>query len=166
MAKNVPLSVRVSEEDAEFIARLQFTGATTPSDKIRAMIGEARRRHEGVQDFEGALSMLEDMLAPVLRRLQNAEMEQRLHSELLSHVAHWLPELVALLLTSFSSTKRLEREHLQDLESELADRVFRLIEDVLRMGITRECRGYDPAVVARRMDPVLELAALARASRQ
>jgi hypothetical protein len=165
MSKNVPLSVRVSEEDAEFIARLQVSGAATPSDKVRAMIAEARRRHEGVQDFEGALSMLQDLLAPVLRRLQLAEVEQHSHSELLSHVAHWIPELVAFLLTAFSDVKRLEREHLQELESEVADRVFRLIEDVLRMGITRECRGYDPAVVARRMDPVLELAELARASR-
>ena len=165
MSKNVPLSVRVSEEDAEFIARLQVSGATTPSDKIRAMLAEARRRHEGVQDFEGALTMLEDLLAPVLHRLQGAEVEQRLHSELLSHVAHWLPELVALLLTAFNGVKRLEREHLQELESEVADRIFRLIEDILRMGITRECRGYDPTVVARRMGPVLELAELARASR-
>lgn len=165
MTKNVPLSVRVSEEDAEFIARLQVSGAATPSDKIRAMLAEARRRHEGVQDFEGALAMCEDMLVPVLRRLQNAELEQRLHSELLSHVAHWLPDLVALLLTAFSGVKRLEPEHLQGLENEVADRVFRLIEDVLRMGITRECRGYDPTVVAQRMAPVLELAELARASR-
>jgi hypothetical protein len=165
MTKNVPLSVRVSEEDAEFIARLQISGATTPSDKIRSMLADARRRHEGVQDFGGALKMLEDLLAPVLHRLQGAEVEQRVHSQLLSRVAHWLPELVALLLTAFSGVKRLEAEHLQELEGEVADRVFRLIEDVLRMGITRECRGYDPSVVARRMGPVLELAELARASR-
>jgi hypothetical protein len=35
MAKTVPLSVRVSHEDAEFIANLYIGDAVTPSDKVR-----------------------------------------------------------------------------------------------------------------------------------
>ena len=53
MAKTVPISVRVSNEDAEFIATLQIDNAVTPSDKVRSLIKEAKQKKERVVSYEG-----------------------------------------------------------------------------------------------------------------
>ena len=42
--RSVPLSVRVAPEDADFISRVEIAGAETPSEKVRALLAEARRR--------------------------------------------------------------------------------------------------------------------------
>ncbi len=167
MAKNVPLSVRVSEDDAEFIARLELAGAATPSDKVRALLTEARRRHERFRDYAGCLAMLEEMLQPTLHGIREAEHAEGVHSELVARVAAWLPDLVAFLLTGIGAgAEEGDRERLRAFEAGLADRVFRLIEAVLRMGVTRTCRGYDPTVIADRCDAIVELAGLVGRQRE
>jgi len=161
MSKNVPLSVRVAEEDAEFIARLELAGAATPSDKVRALLVEARRRRERFRDYSGCLSMVEEMLQPTLHAIRETEHAEGVHSELVARVAEWLPDLVAFLLTGpVHPAEGEDRERLRRFEAELADRVFRLVDSVLRMAVTRTCRGYDPSVVADRCDAILELAGL------
>lgn len=166
MPKSVPLSVRVSEDDAEFIAGLEVAGAATPSDKVRALLMEARRRRERFRDYAGCLSMIHEMLVPTLQRVREAEHRQREHSELVAKVSEWLPDLAAFLLTGLADVpEESEREALEDLERGVADRIFRLMEAVLRMGVTRTCRGYDPDVISDRTDAIVELAELIREKR-
>ena len=45
-SKTVPLSVRISHDDAEYIAGLKIDDALTPSDKVRAIIRDARKARE------------------------------------------------------------------------------------------------------------------------
>jgi len=154
--KSVPLSVRVSPEDAAFIERMDVAGASTPSDKVRALLAEGRKRREGFSDYSSCLSMVQEMLAPTLQRLRSAEHRERVHSELVLELAQWLPEALAFVLTSLHDDSP-DRDELQAFEEGVAERLFRLIENVIRMNVTDRCRGYDPDVVARRMDPVFEL---------
>jgi hypothetical protein len=119
MPKTVPLSVRVTQDDAEFISRMDIAGAATPSDKVRALLADARKRQEGFRDYPGCLGMVQEMLGPMLHHLREAE----------------------------------HREEVQGV----AERLFRLLENVLRMAVTSECHGYDREVVQKRMPPVIEL---------
>lgn len=152
----MPLSVRVSPDDAEFIAEIDIAGADTPSDKVRALLADARKRREGFSDYPSCLGMVQEMLAPTLQRLRSAEHSERVHSELVLELIQWMPEALAYLLTVLRDDG-LERKDLEAFEEGVAERLFRLIENVLRMNVTRQCRGYDPTVVARRMGPVVEL---------
>ena len=154
--KSVPLSVRVSPEDADFIAGVDIAGAETPSEKVRALLADARRRQQGFSDYSSCLGMVQEMLAPTLQRLRAAEHRERVHSELVLELSQWMPEALAFLLTDLVDAEG-DRESLQAFEEGVAERLFRLIENVVRMNVTEECRGYDPAVVARRMGPVFEL---------
>ncbi len=156
IGKSVPLSVRVSPEDAEFIARTEIAGAETPSEKVRTLLAEARKRREGISDYSSCLGMVQEMLAPTLQRLRSAEHQERVHSELVLELAQWMPEALAFLLTSLSDDPQ-DRSELQAFEEGVAERLFRLIENVIRMNVTEECRGYDPTVVAKRVGPVFEL---------
>ncbi|MDJ0851507.1 MAG: hypothetical protein QNK04_24295 [Myxococcota bacterium] len=160
MPKTVPLSVRVSQDDAEFISRLEIAGAATPSDKVRALLADARKRQEGFRDYAGCLAMVQEMLAPTLHHLREAEHREEVHSELVLELAQWVPETLAFLLTSLREGD--DREHLQKFEQGTAERLFRLLENVLRMAVTSECHGYDREVVRKRMPPVIELVEVIR----
>ena len=156
LLKSVPLSVRVSPDDADFIENIEIEGAATPSEKVRALLADARKRQQGFSDYPSCLSMVQEMLSPTLQRLRSAEHRERVHSELVLELTQWMPEALAFLLTTLDDTEQ-DREVLQAFEEGVAERLFRLIENVLRMNVTRTCRGYDPEVVARRMGPVFEL---------
>jgi len=163
--RSVPLSVRVHPDDATFIADLDIAGAHTPSDKVRAIIAEARRRAEGSGSYAETLSLVQDTISPALQLLRAAENRQQIHSDLIFTVAEWIPDTLALLMSSFPlAGDEDENVQLEQAERSLADRVFRLLETVLRMGVTERCRGYDPDVVSRRMGPALELAEVIRSS--
>lgn len=159
--RSVPLSVRVSPDDAAFIERVDLGEAATPSEKVRTLLAEARKRHEGFSDYSSCLGMVQEMLAPTLQRLRAAEHRERVHSELVLELAQWMPEALAFLLTGLSDDA-LDRSDLEEFEEGVAERLFRLIENVIRMNVTKECRGYDPSVVAKRMAPVVELVQVIR----
>jgi len=164
---SVTMSVRLPEEDAEFIAGLEVSGAGTPSDKLRAIIRQARVRHEGADSYEGCLALVRDMLSPSKQRLAGAEHQLGVHSELVAAVAEAIPTLMAAVMqrTDRSGDNDADRDHLRNVENALADSVFNLIESVLRLGVTRQCRAYDPQAVSRRLDPVIEIAQVIQATR-
>lgn len=157
--KSVPISVRVSPEEAEFIARLQIQGATTPSEKLRAIIGQARKLDEAPADFSIALMDATQSLSPVFRLLQEAETAQQRYSALVALVRDWLPDL-----TAYVTTLGLQREHLdaadalETFERGLADRLIRMVESLFQQAITSQCQCYDPKVLASRQDSIRELA--------
>lgn len=156
--KTVPLSVRLTPEDAEFIAQLNVEGASTPSEKMRAIVVDARRRKLGTEDYPGSLKLAQDTLAPTLRIIRASELEHGLHSELISRLGEWLPEAYAYLVASNGPDTELDAETLKDIERALAQRVFVLVQSMLQMAVTRSSPVYDAEVVNRGVQPVLELA--------
>ncbi|MEX0741667.1 MAG: hypothetical protein WD079_02645 [Phycisphaeraceae bacterium] len=167
------MSVRVSAEDAAFIAGLDIPGASTPSDKLRSIIIEARQRREDAQDFGDAVRRAEDLIQRGRSRVRDLEHRHRVHSELVSLTGDWLGEAAALLMTfppedrarpAKPAASQEQRKELVELERRLADKLFALIESVLRLGVTRQCRCYDGNVVADRLGPSLEIARLIEAA--
>ena len=65
-SKTVPISARISHEDAEFISQLKINEATTPSDKLRAIISDAKRQRLRTQDYRGCFQMIQELLMPVI----------------------------------------------------------------------------------------------------
>lgn len=162
--KTVPLSVRISEADADFLNGLNIPGATTHSEKMRALIREARRRREGGRSYSEVLATLQEMEAPAERRLRDAEARTRQHSELLAQAASWLPDTMAFLMGNLPEDEDENSEdRLRSLEDGVADRVFVFIERVLRMAVTRNNPCYDKSAISRRMEPVVELCDVVRA---
>ena len=48
------LSARIPSEDLEWLVGLDVQGAVSPSDKLRSLIGQLRRQHEGSLDYSAA----------------------------------------------------------------------------------------------------------------
>ena len=158
------MSVRLSEDDAAFLAGLSIAGAVTPSEKLRAVLAEARRRHEGRESYARCVAVLDDMLAPALQRLREVEYTDRLHSEFMAELYAWLPAASALLVIGVGGAGGRDTDPVA-LEAGLADRVFELIEAVLRLGLTTRSPCYDPDLIADRLGGVLELTDLMRSRR-
>lgn len=155
-AKNIPLSLRITEEDAEFLAKYSAPDATTPSEKMRAILAGERRRAEGLKDYAECAAMVSDLLAPSLSQLRRLHGERDLHSIFAYRLYDWLPELIAMMMTEVPEDENAE-EGLKRLERDLADHVFELIEEVLRLGLTSKSRTLDPKLIQDRLPSAFEL---------
>lgn len=160
--RSVQISARIPSEDAAFLAGLKLEGAVTPSDKLRAIIGAARRQQEGNTDFASSLQWLRDQMTPALDRIAQQEHVLGQHSELVSLLGASLPSLMAAMFTAPANNA----ESLRQLEAALAQRSFQLLESILRLGITRRANCYDPGIVQQHLEPVLELAELVSLTKQ
>lgn len=163
--KSVPLSVRLSQEDAAFIAGLSIQGAVTPSEKIRALIREARQKQAGTGSYTESLNFYQNLLAPTLEREREVEATRAMHSELLIQFSYWLPEVLAYVTANVPKmTEEDVVERLTTLEQGVADRIFQLFQQVLRLAVTGRSPCYDETVIASRVGPILELNELLKIS--
>ncbi len=156
MQKSVPLSVRISDDDAAFLARFEAPGAKTPSEKLRAILAAARERDEGARDFTGCANMVTQMLRPGLGRLRRAQRAADTRSEFVLRLYERMPELMAELMSAAPEAEQ-DREALERLENSLADQLFAMIEEILDMGLTSRSRTYNPSLVRQRLTPILEI---------
>lgn len=156
--RSIPLSVRISADDATFLASFNANGAATLSDKVRSLISEAKQRHLGEEDYAQSLEFIQETLAPSFARLRNLESKNDVHSALLAHFAHWIPDIIAYWMAGVPKEDSPEAvDNLIELEAAIANRIFNLIESVLRLGVLPTSRCYRPEIVAKHMAPILEL---------
>lgn len=161
MARNsVPISVRIPADEADFLASLNLEGALSLSEKLRAVIAEARSRRDGAHNYLNALKSSQESLAPTLRTIRNSENAHDLHSELVGRLAEWLPDCFALMVSAAGDDETLSPEQLTDIERRLADRSLTLMQSILQIALTPKAPCYDPDVFADRIDAVLGLAEL------
>lgn len=158
--KTIQISTRINQKDADFLAGLSIEGALTPSDKLRALIDEARRRREGVHEYGAGLKHTRELVGPALDRTLQIETQGLPHSELIPLVGEWLAESMAYLISGIPEDGPFddaEEAQLREVERGLAERVFRLLQQVLRLGVTKDAPCYDSGLVARSLSPALEL---------
>lgn len=169
-SKQVTISARISHEDAAFISGLTVEDAKTPSDKLRAIIAEARQRSRREQDYVGCLHTIQEIIQPALKEIRKTEVENQIHSELIIRLAEWIPDVAAFLVSSILKSDELhaneKKEQMRQLERGVAGRLIRLMESVLQLAVTRQCACYDPDIVHRKIDPVLELCNVVMARKQ
>jgi len=159
--KSVTMSVRISQNDALFLAEFKAEGAITPSDKLRAIIKDARENQRQFNDFRGSINLFKKLLEPVDASIREAELDHRVHSELVTRILEWLPDMMASTVTLEKQLgQNPDKEALQSLEDGLADRVFRLIASVLQMGVTEKNPCYRKDAINSRVEMVLDLAQL------
>lgn len=157
----IPLSVRISQQDADFIAQLRLDDAHTPSDKIRALLTEARLRHEAEagQDYAQVLQRTDAALTPAKHRLLVAERQWQQHSALLKLLFDALPDLQAALIADFPAMA--DQTALWRYEQDMIARITRLTEHILQLAITADNPCYRPDALHRALGKTLTLAALA-----
>lgn len=160
-SKAIQMSVRLSEDDAEFLNELEVAGATTPSEKLRNLIAAARERREQANSYEGALGLVRELLEPVAQTLRARELATRQRSEMIADTLYWLPDVVAFLIAGPGAKPgKVDAKELLEFEAGVAHRIFRFTDAMLRLAVTSKAPCYDPDVVTTHMGGTLELAKL------
>jgi hypothetical protein len=159
------LSARIPTEDMEWLAGLDMQGAVSPSDKLRALIAQMRRQHDGTLDYEGSLSWLRDLVAPFVTGVRAFEHHNRMHSEVLTLAAEWLPQVMATLLSEPALAKDAKK-HAIDVEDVVVQRCFQLLASLMRLAVTRDAACYNPAVIDKHLSTVLEIAGIVTQTRK
>lgn len=138
MSKTVPFSARISLDDAEFISSLEYEGAATPSDKLRALLAETRRRHGNQVDFGHNLAQMQEWLTPLKRRLLVRQDQLQSSMEIANRLLDTLPELLARLLTLAARAEQLGARELRQGEQQLLQAMLRMNELLLPLALRPE----------------------------
>lgn len=154
---NAPLSVRLSEEDTSFLAKLEVDGAVTASDKIRSLIRQARQRAEPVESFPAALVVSHEQLAAAVRAVRIIEQDLDRHSDVAVGLMTAAEEFLALALTAPRPGSAATADDLVRHEARLVDCAARMTDQLLRWAVTPTAPAYDPAVISRRLAELADL---------
>lgn len=158
--KTVPLSVRVSDDDALFLARLEIDDAVTPSEKLRALLHEAQRRHAGMQDASEGGLLLRDTANPARRIVRRLEGKLGQKSDLILKLYERVPDLMAKLIAG--PEEKDNPEALQAFEEELTDQICVLLKDFISIGLSSPARVYSESNFTSEMKQVTNLVELVR----
>ena len=160
-SKTVPLSVRVSADDALFLSNLQIDGAVTPSEKLRALLHEAQRRQAGFSEpAEGGL-LLREMATGARRRLRRLEANVGKRSDLMLKLYERVPDIMAKLIAGPNGEED-NGEQLAAFEQELTDLLAVLLKDFITVGLSSPARVYDEPKYRAELEPVIQLVELVR----
>jgi hypothetical protein len=149
-----PLSARIPSDLYLWLAQLHVDGAATNSDKLRVLLGQLKRQHDGAFDYVAAHGWARDLTARLRAALVRVEAASGPHSELLGSLMEHITGLLALLVSQAPK----DAAEAAALEDALVRRGFALAETLLRQGTTAAAAAYDPTVVRRHLGGALELA--------
>jgi hypothetical protein len=149
-----PLSARIPSELYLWLAQLQVEGATTNSDKLRVLLGQLKRQHDGAFDTVAAQSWCRDLVARLRDALARLESQEGRHSEVLNQLLEHSCQMMAQLISAQPASPQAAAQ----LEDALLRRSFALTESLLRQAITPAASAFDPQVVQRHLPTTLQLA--------
>lgn len=149
-----PLSARIPSDLYLWLAQLQVEGATTNSDKLRVLLGQLKRQHDGAFDYVAAHAWSRDLVGRLRDALVRVEGASGRHSEVLNAVLDHLASTLALAISAVPA----DAGQAAQLEDTLVRRTFSLAEALLRQGLTDEAAAHDPGVVKRHMAATIQLA--------
>ncbi|VWD41329.1 hypothetical protein [Burkholderia lata] len=153
------VSVRIPEDDLAWLVELQLPDATSPSDKIRALIADARRRGRGAHDFVRCAALFREQVRPVLDAIDAYEHATHHRSEIVTLLAAQLPDLMASLVTAAPPGKPIG-DAAGELEARLTAKSMRVLLGLLRLAVTGNPPAYHPGVLDPYVHEVKELANL------
>jgi hypothetical protein len=157
------ITIRLDEDDLTYLSSVELNGAANLSEKIRALLAEARAQRDGMHDSGLAWDFTRRLFAGPERGIREAELLAQMRSELIARVANWLPDVSALVLAGApapSASNRERAESLRKLERTLGERVLGFVDSILQMSLTGFPGCYEPEALSRRAQPALRALAM------
>ena len=160
--KSITISGRISEGDHQFLMEFPLAGKVTVSEKLRHICTFFRQYHTNLEGYSACLEQLSMALRPALNDIKEMENEEGVHSELVTKLLNFVPEVLSYMITQRKPVKRKGRvSGSQKRLLEIEDRLFRqtlvLIESILRMGLTQKSPTYNPNLMNDRLSSIQEL---------
>jgi hypothetical protein len=152
--KSTPISFRLGEEEATFLAGFKIEGAKTVSEKIRMLIKKAREEETIEVGYAVNVKKMNDQFEAPMERLRLKEMEINTQSELVHNYSQWMIESCAYFQSELEQGKEL---NLPKLEEGLGTRSFQFLERLMRMGVTDRSNCYNDQIINEKLGGILEI---------
>ena len=159
------ISVRVPDDDLEWLMSLEVPGARNPSERIRSLLTETRRQREGMHDYVACAAMLRGFLQPFADAVAAAERRHKVHSEVVATIVDSLPEIMAEAIAFVPAAGDKAVAALTRVEADLCARTMRMLIRLLRLTVTHAVPAYDPAVLDADLAEVIEIGDLVKSRR-
>lgn len=149
-----PLSARIPSDLYLWLAQLRVEGAATNSDKLRVLLTQLKRQHDGAFDYVAAHAWARDLTGRLREALVRVDGASGTHSELLATLLEHFTATLALVVSQAPEDLDAARR----LEDTLVKRSFAQSEALLRHATIPAAAAYDPSVVRRHLAGTLALA--------
>lgn len=157
MAQMQTVSIRLPDDDFQWLLSLQEGSAKTPSEKLRALLQRVRQQEAGLHDPERCSAWMRDLVQPLADALSGIERRQQRHSDVLTAVVDHVPQVMAALVSARLSAESSEQEG-AEVEALIAQRCFRLFGAILRGAVTSSPASFAPDTYTRHLPDIMELA--------
>ncbi|MBA3996964.1 MAG: hypothetical protein C0489_07375 [Candidatus Accumulibacter sp.] len=157
MGQMQTVSVRMSDEDFQWLLALQEPGARTPSERLRALLAKAREQESRMRDPELCASWMRGLTQPFVDAITAFERKTRTHSDIVRTVAEWAPQIMATLASSRLTGDRAEQDA-TEAEAVLTQQSLLLLTALLRSAVTLTLSAYDKKVLDGYLPDIIELA--------
>jgi hypothetical protein len=155
MAQMQTLSIRIPDEDFQWLLAQPEGSARTPSEKLRALLQRAREQQAGQQDPELCTLWMRQLVQAFGDDIASIERNRQQHSDLLAAVIEHVPAIMALLVAGRPAQ---DENAAASGEALIALRCFRFFGALLKGGITSTPSTYGEGVYDRYLPDILELA--------
>lgn len=159
MAQMQTLSIRIPDDDFNWLLALDVAGAKTPSEKLRAILARTRQLDSGLTQPETCTAWLRELCQPLVGATHACERQSGSRSDIMAAVFEWAPRIMATLVAAHPAAT-LTAEQAREIEAMLAQQCFRLLVSLLRAGITSTPATYDAQVLDRHLVEIIEIAAI------
>ena len=157
MAQMQTVSIRLPDDDFQWLASLPDGYGKTPSEKLRALLQHMRQQEAGLHDPERCSTWMRGLVQPLTDALSSIERRQKAHSDLLTSIVEHVPQIMAALIATRLTTDSGEKARVET-ESLVAQRCFRLFGAMLRGAVTSNPASFAPDVYERHLPDIIELA--------
>lgn len=164
MAQMQTVSIRLPDDDFQWLLSLEEGHAKTPSEKLRALVQRTRQQDAGLHDPERCSAWMRSLVQPTTDALSAIERHQQRHSDLLTAVIEHVPQIMAAIVGARlpADGKRESAE----TEALVAQRCFRFFGAVLRGAITSNPAAFTPDAYERHLPDIVELAQIISSKRR
>jgi len=149
-----PISARIPGDLYLWLAQLRVDGAMTNSDKLRVLLGQLKRQHDGALDYAAAHAWARELTGQLRESLVVLEGQGETHSEVLGAIL----DFTTAALASIVSQAPKDASQAARLEETLVRRSFALCETLLRQAVTASAAAHDPEVIRRHVATTVEIA--------
>lgn len=157
MGQMQTISIRLPDDDFQWLLSLQEQGARTPSEKLRALLAKTRQQESGLNNPELCSTWMRGLAQPFVESVAARERKTKSHSNIVSTVAEWTPQIMATLVSTRVGDNQIDRDAVE-VEAVLTQQCFQLLSALLRTAVTSSPPVYDKNVLDRHLPDIIELA--------
>lgn len=159
MAQMQTLSIRLPDEDFQWLLTARPETGKTPSEKLRALVASSRQQDAGRADPEMCAESMKGLVQMLANSVAVWERRRMRHSELVGAALETAPQLMAILVSSppIDETAEVGENRAKELEAALAQQCFHLLARILRSVVTSTPEAYERESLERYLPGVVEL---------